>query len=124
MGKKEFDRVFETYTRAITATDVDTIVGLYAPDAKIEIPVGGGVRNGIDEIRAFYRDNELAETIRVAGPSCVAGREGAVPLVARIRHEGKLMEIDVIDLAEIDEEGRVHSMRALFDLEGGRLIEE
>ena len=124
MSKKTFDQIFEKYTAAITATDVETIVSLYAPDAWIQIPVGGPIRKGIDEIHAFYRDNELAESISIAGPSCVAGREGAIPLLARVRQDGKLLELDVIDLAEIDEQGRVVSMRAFFDLEGGRVLEQ
>ena len=31
-----------------------------------------------------------------------------------------VLELDVIDVAEIDDEGRVLSMRAFFDLEGAR----
>ncbi len=123
MSKARFDALFEKYTRAVTATDVAEIVSIYAPNARIEIPVGGVVHEGIDAIHAFYRDNELAESLAVAGPACVAGLEAAVPLVARVRQGEKLLELDVIDVAEIDEQGRVLSMRAFFDLEGGRQIE-
>lgn len=123
MSKARFDALFEKYTSAVTATDVAEIVSIYAPNARIEIPVGGTVHEGIDAIHAFYRDNELAESLAVAGPACVAGLEAAVPLVARVRQGGKLLELDVIDVAEIDEQGRVLSMRAFFDLEGGRQVE-
>ncbi|HPG27218.1 MAG: nuclear transport factor 2 family protein [Spirochaetaceae bacterium] len=122
MSKAVFDDLFARYTAAVTATDVDAIVGLYAPNAKIQIPVGGPVHDGIDAIRAFYRDNELAESLAVAGPACVAGREAAVPLIARVRQGGRLLELDVIDVAEIDEAGNVLSMRAFFDLEGARVL--
>jgi hypothetical protein len=53
----------------------------------------------------------------------VAGLEAAVPLIARVRQGGHLLELDVIDVAEIDEEGRVLNMRAFFDLEGARVLE-
>ena len=56
-------------------------------------------------------------------PACVAGREAAIPLTAHVRQDGQLLEIDVIDVAEIDEQGRVLSMRAFFDLEGARRID-
>jgi steroid Delta-isomerase len=72
--------ILRRYAALVTAGDVDGIVGLYASDAAIEIPVGGPVHRGIDAIRAFYRDNELAEQLEIVGPICAAGREGAAPM--------------------------------------------
>ena len=123
MSKKIFDEIFERYTVAVTATDVDAIIRLYASNASIEIPVGGPIRTGIDAIESFYRDNELAESLAVVGPACVAGSEAAVPMIARVRRDAVLTEIDVIDVARIDEAGQLLSMRAFFDLEGGRILE-
>jgi steroid delta-isomerase len=124
MDKKTFDEIFERYTAAVTATDVDAILRLYARNASIEIPVGGPLATGIDAIETFYRDNELAESLRVVGPVCVAGCEAAVPMRARVRRDGVLTELDVIDVARIDAAGQLLSMRAFFDLEGGRIVEE
>jgi steroid delta-isomerase len=112
--------VLARYAAFVTAGDVDGIVGLYAPEATIEIPVGGPVHRGIDAIRAFYRDNELAEKLEITGPACVAGREAAVPMKARIARGGRLVEIDVIDVAAVDESGRLTKLRAFFDLAGAR----
>ena len=112
--------IFARYAACVTAGDVDGIVGLYAPDAAIEIPVGGPVHRGIAAIRAFYRDNELAERLEITGRPCIAGSEGAVPMKARIRREGRLLEIDVIDVAAVDEHGRLTRLRAFFDLAGAR----
>lgn len=122
MSKKTFDELFERYTAAVTATDVDAIIRLYATNASIEIPVGGPLRSGSEAIETFYRDNELAESLTVVGPACVAGREAAVPMIARVRRDGVLTELDVIDVAIIDEAGQILSMRAFFDLEGGRIL--
>ena len=123
MSKKIFDDLFERYTAAVSATDVDAIVGLYAKDASIQIPVGGPIREGIAAIDAFYRENELAETLEVVGPVCAAGNEAAVQMIAPVRRDGVLLELDVIDLATIDERGRLLSMRAFFDLDGARVLE-
>jgi steroid delta-isomerase len=122
MSKAVFDALFEKYTRAVTATDVDTIVSIYAPEARIQIPVGGPWSEGIEAIDVFYRENELAESLEVAGPACVAGSEAAVPLRAVVVQAGRRLELDVIDVAEVDEAGRVLSMRAFFDLEGARIL--
>lgn len=92
-------------------------------NASIQIPVGGPIREGIAAIDAFYRENELAETLEVVGPVCAAANEAAVQMIARVRRDGVLLELDVIDMATIDERGRLLSMRAFFDLDGARVLE-
>src|SRR5512134_784968 len=115
-------RTLERYAACVTATDVDGIVSLYAPDAWIEIPVGSGARHGIAAIRAFYHENELAERLELTGPVCAAAGEAAVPMRARIRRDGRLLEIDVIDVVSFDAQGRLTSLRAFFDLAGARAL--
>ena len=115
-------RTLRRYAECVTASDVDGIVALYAPDASIEIPVGSGPRRGLDAIRAFYRENELAETLEITGPVCAAAGEAAVPMRARIRRDGRLWEIDVIDVVGFDPRGRLTSLRAFFDLTGARPV--
>jgi len=114
--------VFERYAGYISNGDVEGILSLYAPNASIQIPVGGPVHVGIDAVRAFYRDNELARKVEITGPACIAGREGAVPMCATIARDGDLMEVDVIDVAELDEKGKLVRLRAFFDLGGARRI--
>jgi steroid delta-isomerase len=123
MSKAVFDALFEKYTRAVTATDVDGILSIYAPTARIQIPVGGPFHDGIEAVTRFYRDNELAESLEVTGPICVAGLEAAAPMRAVVNQNGQRLEIDVVDVCEIDAEGRVLSMRAFFDLDGARVLE-
>ena len=43
---------------------------------------------------------------------------------ARIEQNGRLLELDVIDVAAIDPEGRLTALRAFFDLEGARPVYE
>jgi steroid delta-isomerase len=114
--------VFRRYAACVSANDVDGIVSLYAPNASIQIPVGGPVHAGIEKVRAFYRDNELARKLEITGPACIAGREGAIPMCATIARDGDLMQVDVIDVAELDEQGRLVKLRAFFDLGGARKI--
>ena len=116
----EIARTLARYAACITAKDLDGIVGLYADDATIEIPVGGPVHRGIDAIRAFYFGNELAERVEITGPVCAAASEAAVPMRATIRRDGRRFEIDVIDVVRFDAQGRLRSLRAFFDLAGAR----
>jgi steroid delta-isomerase len=108
------------YAALVTAGDVDGIVALYAPDAEIQIPANGALHRGIDAIRSFYRDNELARRLEIVGPACVAGLEAAVPMRAQVARDGQLLELDVVDVAAFDERGRFTRMRAFFDLDGAR----
>jgi len=120
MAEPDIAGVLERYTACVTAGDVDGIVGVYAPDASLEIPVGGPVTRGIEAIRTFYADNELAERLVLTGAVRVAGREAAAPMCAHIRRDGRLYEIDVIDVVAFDGQGRLTAMRAFFDLAGMR----
>jgi steroid delta-isomerase len=115
--------LLERYARCVSAGDVEGIVSLYAPEAEIQIPVGGPVHRGIDAIHAFYRDNELAERLEITGRACVAGNEGACPMRAVVVQGGQRLELDVIDVVEIDDEGRLVRLRAFFDLEGARPLD-
>jgi ketosteroid isomerase-like protein len=58
--------------------------------------------------------------VRIVGACCVAGREAAVPMRARIAQGGKILELDVIDVVKVDEQGRIERLRAFFDLSGAR----
>ena len=120
MSAARIRQTFERYTQCVSAGYVAGLVALYSEDACIEIPVGGPVHRGIDAIRTFYADNELAESLAISGTLCVAGDEAAVPLVACVRRDGRLYELDVIDVAHFREDGRFSRLRAFFDLEGAR----
>jgi len=112
--------LLQRYADYISAGDKEGILSLYAPDATIEIPAGGPVHRGIGAIRKFYTENELAQEVRIVGACCVAGREAAVPMRARIARDGQVLELDVIDVVEVDEAGRLKRLRAFFDLAGAR----
>jgi ketosteroid isomerase-like protein len=92
-------------------------VALYAPDASIEIPVGSGPPQDT-AIRAFTARTSWPSASRSAGRS--APRRGRRSDAGAIRRDGRLFEIDVIDVVRFDPQGRLTSLRAFFDLSGGR----
>ena len=123
MSTRSIADTFALYAQYVTATDVDGILSLYADSGSCEIPVGGPVHRGIEAVRAFYRDNELAESLELTGRACIAGREAAIPMRAVVVQDGTRRELDVIDVATFDAEGRFTSLRAFFDLEGARPLQ-
>ena len=114
--------VMEQYAAAVSAGDVEAILSCYAPDGSCQVPVGGPVHQGIDAIRDFYEGNELAETLVLTGPVRVAGREAAAPMVARVRFDGVDYELDVVDVAEFDDDGLLASLRAFYSLDDLRAV--
>ena len=122
MAQVDIAALLERYTACVTKGDVEGIVSLYADEATLQIPVDGPLYEGIDAIRAFYAENELAESLELTGSVRAAGLEAAAPMLAKVRRDGVLLAVDVIDVVRVDESGRVLSMRAYFDLEGAKPV--
>lgn len=106
----------ETYVAGLNASDPEVLAGVYADDATVEDPVGGGtVHEGKDEIRGFY-DNlaplEMEATlleVRVCGSELLFNFE----LVTRF-DENTATTINVWDLMVHGEDGKVTSMKAYW----------
>ena len=114
--------VMEQYAAAVTAGDVEAILSFYSDDGSCQVPVGGPVHEGIDAVRAFYEGNELAQALSLTGPVRVAGREAAAPMVARVRFDDVDYELDVVDVAVFDDDGRLTSLRAFYSLDDLRAV--
>lgn len=115
-------KVMEQYAAAVSAGEVEAILSFYAPNGSCQVPVGGPVHEGIDAVRAFYEGNELAETLVLTGPVRVAGREAAAPMVARVCFDGVNYELDVVDVAEFNDDGLLTSLRAFYSLDDLRAV--
>ena len=109
----------ETYIAGLNASDPEVLAGVYAKDATLEDPVGGGsVNEGIDAIRQFYNNlapldmkATLLET-RVCGSELLFNFE----LVTRF-DENTATTINVWDLMVHGEDGKVTSMKAYWGAE-------
>lgn len=115
----ELRAVVADYVDAMSANDKDGYVALFADDATLEDPVGSGVRNGHDEIRAFWdMVHTLSETITLVptGPARVAANEVAFPMQAVSDVGGSKMVVDIIDVFAINDAGKIASMRAFWDM--------
>ena len=99
------------YVEAFEKQDMDIIRAIYADDATVEDPVGSGVRVGIESICEFYENglNAGAKLALTGAPRC-AGNAVAFPF--QVRMPG--LVIDVIDVFEFNDSGKVKGMKAYW----------
>jgi len=99
------------YVEAFDKQDMDLIRAIYADDATVEDPVGTTAHAGIQAVCAFY-ENGLGAGVKLAltgDPRC-AGNSVAFPFQCRMPG----MVIDIIDVFEFNDQGKVKSMKAYW----------
>lgn len=103
--------VVNRYVEAFDKADINIIRGIYADDATVEDPVGTDLHVGIDAICAFYEAG-LASGVKLelTGPVRSAGNTAAFPF--QVQMTG--MSIDIIDVFEFNDAGKVSSMKAYW----------
>jgi steroid delta-isomerase len=103
--------VVEGYMDAFNTKDISIIRGMYAPDARIEDPVGTEPHVGLDAILGFYEAAiETGPTLSLSGQVRCAGNSAAFPFQSR---RGSVT-MDIIDVFDFNEDGKVVSMRAYW----------
>jgi len=103
------------YIDGFSQGSADAIMALYADECSVEDPVGTPLKNGRDEVRAFYEASmTTGAQLSLEGPIRVAGKEAAFPFKAVVTLGDTTMEIHVIDVMEFNEDGKIIKMRAFF----------
>ena len=99
------------YVEAFASGDINIIREIYSEDARVEDPVGSAVYDGIEAICGFY-EGALGSGARLelTGPPRCCG--DAVAFAFQVQMPG--MSIDIIDIFEFNEAGKVNSMRAYW----------
>ncbi|CAM3581964.1 nuclear transport factor 2 family protein [Mycobacterium colombiense] len=102
------------YIELVAKGSADDLVELYADDATVEDPVGGGVHIGRQAIHGFYsavdqlqRECELV-TLRVAG------NEAAFQFRLTVTAGEHRLVIEPIDVMVFDGQGKIASMKAYW----------
>lgn len=106
-------RAVKTYVEAFDKADPEMVVGLFAPDATVEDPVGTPPHVGHDAIRAFYAASmQTGAKLHLDEPVRIAGDTAAFAFHVSFAKPG--MRVDVIDLFQFGDDGKVVSMKAFF----------
>jgi steroid delta-isomerase len=111
----EIRDVMQRYIKYMCDSDIDGIMSLYADDAYAEDPVGGKLQQGREALTAFYAGSAPMLHVEATGPVRVAGVECAVPLLAELTMNDNKLYLDVIDVFEFNEAGKIISMRAFWN---------
>ena len=102
------------YVEAFANSDIDIIKQIYSHEAMVEDPVGTDPHKGIDAIVAFYTTGLAAGAkLELTGPVRCAGNTAAFPFVCKVGD----MSINIIDVFEFNDAGKVTSMKAYWGAE-------
>jgi len=99
------------YVEAFEKADMNLIREIYADDAIVEDPVGTDLHVGIDAVCAFYEGalSSGAKLELTGNPRC-SGNAVAFPFQVKMPGMG----IEIIDVFEFNEAGKVTSMKAYW----------
>ena len=107
----------ENYIKAVSTVDLDMIRELYAENGTVEDPVGSAPHEGIEAIMAFYGGLKgMGVKLELTGAIRCAGNAAAFPFQAKIGP----VTMEIIDVFEFDQNGKVASMRAYWGAENRR----
>jgi steroid delta-isomerase len=112
-------RTIDGYASRMTAGDKDGWLALFAPDATIEDPVGSDVRvgrHGASEFWDFTRSLSADIELTLTGPVRVVGDEAAFPFKIITTVGDDRFRLDVIDTMTFDEDAKIRTMRAFWDM--------
>ncbi len=116
VSAEHVESMVHRYLALVASGTADEIASLYADDATVEDPVGGGeVHIGRHAIAGFYRniENIPRETELLALRVC--GHEAAFMFAITVgAGEGARMRIEPIDVMQFNADGQIASMKAYW----------
>lgn len=105
----------ERYLDRVAAGNVDEVAALYAEDATVEDPVGGGeVHIGRGSIAAFYRALEGADIGTELLQIRVGGNQAAFLFAITVGSGEHRIRIEPIETMTFNTEGEIASMKAYW----------
>jgi steroid delta-isomerase len=118
---QEMRYIMQRYLERVAQHNAEGVVELFSDDISVEDPVGGPAGShviGRDAVLTFFRTGfarsrprpELTGAIRTT-----CGDEAAMPFLLRLELRGEAMEVDVIDVMTFDTNGKISSLRAIWD---------
>lgn len=128
--RAEIAQLVDDYLAAVSASDVEAIVALFAPDARQEDPVGSEPNIGHEAIRAFFTASAGVEmTATRYGPVCVMGDQAVFQILISMPAGEDEFRMLFADRITVDQDGRISELLGwndaeadLTDAPGARLV--
>lgn len=117
LTEADMKAALQSYIGGFKAGDAEALIALFAEDATIEDPVGGGnVVEGIDAIGDFYRQGvtyvtkmDLSAPIRASHANAAA-----MAFDFEMNIDGQRIRTSAIDVMEFNDAGKIERMRAYW----------
>jgi steroid Delta-isomerase len=109
------EAIVKSYLKLVGAGSADAIADLYAEDATVEDPVGGGeVHIGRQAIRGFYVNVESVKSEAEIVTLRTAGHEAAFFWALTVDLGESKMRIEIISVVTFTADGKIASMKAYW----------
>ena len=103
--------VINKYVEAFDKKDISIIKSIYADNAVVEDPVGSDPYRGINDILAFYEQGlSMGAKLSLTDKPRCAGKSVAFSFIVTVG----AMKIDVTDVFEFNDAGKIVSMKAYW----------
>ncbi|MGV9709831.1 nuclear transport factor 2 family protein [Gordonia sp. NPDC003424] len=113
---EKINSTVEAYVELLTSGTAEQIADLYAPDATVEDPIGADLRTTREQLIEFYSVitgmDERQATLKWRK---VAGDTAVFEFTLVTGTAGMKFEITPIDIMVFDADGKVASMRAVWE---------
>lgn len=115
LSEDKMKSALQKYLDGFNQGDAELIISLFADNAKIEDPVGGGqIVEGKEAITAFYQGAvKVVKKLELDTP--IRGSHGssaAMAFTIHMEREGKKVLIQAIDVMSFDDSGKIIDMKA------------
>jgi len=110
--------VVDAYCRYQTGKKKEQWLGLFAPDATHEDPVGVLLNEGIEKIGGFWDSFQVNNVeLWLTEDTIVCGNEAIAFMKARVGPEGQRFESPrIIDQFVFNDEGKIAKLRAFYNV--------
>lgn len=112
----KIDAAVESYIEFLNTGTAEQIADLYAPSATVEDPIGAEIRNTRDQLVEFYSIiTNMEERTATLKWKKIAGDTAVFEFTLVTGTSGMRFEITPVDIMVFDADGKISSMRAVWE---------